>query len=273
MTVTPIFDDLAASWVPTPEPAAAAPVRVAADPRRRPSPRPRSAGSTSVVGTAAFGRGCLEAAVEEHGADDDEVTRLLEGARREAVALGRRWVDSVHLLLAAIRAGGDVGRAFGLRGAGPAVLLAALDDDRSDVPDELAGGDPVRPALSSVARTVLHRVAHRAARADRAVTAAELAVAVVRTGRVADLLGRLGVDVDDLVDALEVSALESSARADTAPAGTRADRAGWTAAPVAPTVVDGPRRRVSLPVGVLAPLTVMLPAAPVEDDRAADVPA
>lgn len=264
MTVTPIFDDLVATWSPTP------------DPRRRSAPRPRPAspaGVTSpVVGTAAFGRGCLEGDVEDHGRHDDEVTRLLEGARREAVALGRRWVDSVHLLLAAVRAGGDVGRAFGMRGAGPAVLLAALDDG-ADGGDELVGGDPARPALSSVARTVLHRAGHRAARAGRTVTAVELAVAVARTGRVADLLGRLGVDLDDLVDALD--ALDAVCPADAVgPVGP--------VGPVglAPTAHPaGPRRPLPVPVGVVAPVTVMRPgpaaavAAVVPDDHAADVPA
>lgn len=236
MAVTPIFDDLAA--------------RYAAADRRPATPRPRP---TAVIGSDAFGRGCLEAEDPGRIGGGDEVTRLLEGARREAVALGRRWVGTVHLALAAVRAGGDVGRVFGMRGVGPAVLLATLDDDL-DAPEE-AGGDPVHPALSSVARTVLHRVAHRAAREERAVSAAELAVAVARSGRVSDLLDRRGVDVDDLVDALQACAAATGERA----------------AEVAPRP-----RRVTLPVGVVAPVTVMVPAAAapaVVDEAATGVPA
>jgi hypothetical protein len=242
VAVTPIFDDLAAHYA-------------AAD-RRRTAPRPRP---TAVIGSDAFGRGCLEAEDPGRIGGGDEVTRLLEGARREAVALGRRWVGTVHLALAAVRAGGDVGRVFGMRGVGPAVLLATLDDDL-DAPADEAGGDPVHPALSSVARTVLHRVAHRAAREDRAVSAAELAVAVARSGRVSDLLERRGVDVDDLVDALLAGASAATVRA-------------------AADAVEPRPRRIALPVGVVAPVTVMVPttatpAAPaVVDEPAAVVPA
>ncbi|MCD2188632.1 Clp protease N-terminal domain-containing protein [Actinomycetospora soli] len=259
MTVTPIFDDLAAAWAADRAPA---PHRVVS-PSRRPSPRPRvAARQGAVVGADAFGRGCLEAGIEEPVATDDEVTRLLEGARREAVALGRHWVDTVHLALAAVRAGGDVGRVFGMRGVGPAVLLAALDGapaDRTAADDP--GGDPARPALSSVARTVLHRAGHCAAREGRAVTAAELAAAVARTGRVADLLAGLGVDLDDLADALAATAgPEACPGADP---GTH---------PVPRS--DGPTRRPPVPAGVVAPVTVMLPVAAATAPRPrADVPA
>jgi hypothetical protein len=250
LTVTPIFDDLVASRAAAVAPSVQGPTGPTRGPLR----------PGAVVGSAAFGRGCLESDVVAEGGPDDEVTRLLEGARREAVALGRPWVDSVHLLLAAVRAGGDVGRAFGMRGVGPAVLLAALADGGADTADDLVGGDPVRPALSSVARTVLHRVAHRAARADRAVTATELAVAVARTGRVADLLGRLGVsadDLDDLADALAATA------------------------PLPTPEVGTPPRRVPVPVGMVAPVGVVapvavmrpVPASVVGGDHAAGVPA
>ncbi|WP_433801325.1 hypothetical protein [Actinomycetospora sp. CA-084318] len=268
--VTPIFDDLAAAWETASAAVPAAPPYRVVTPPRRPSPRPRGAAPAAVVGADAFGRGCLEARDEEVVAADDEVTRLLEGARREAVAQGRRWVDTVHLAVAAVRAGGDVGRVFGMRGVGPAVLLAALDDGSEGgraASDDPTGGDPVRPALSSVARTVLHRSAHRAAREGRAVTAVELAATVARTGRVADLLAGLGVDLEDLADALAATAEPATAALATEPAAAEP-----------PPRPAGPTRRLAVPVGVVAPVTVVLPVPTAQPgwpapSRAADVPA
>lgn len=191
MTVTPIFDDLVARLgVPAGDRPASAPVL------RRLTARPRPAAPE--VDAAAFGRGCLAPGGDDEDGAEDQLARLVEGARREAVALGQHGVDTLHLLLAAVRDGGDVGRAFGMRGAGPAVLVLAADTGTADATD--AGGSP---ALSSVARTVLRRVSQEAVRARRPLEVVDVVLALLRTGRVADLLRDRGVDVGDLVDVLE----------------------------------------------------------------------
>lgn len=191
MTVTPIFDDLVARLgAPAEDRPTSRPVA------RRLSPLPRPAGPE--VDAAAFGRGCLAPVPDEDVETEDELARLVEGARREAVALGQGCVDTLHLLLAAVRSGGDVGRAFGMRGAGPAVLVLAAGAATTD-PGDAVG----TPALSSVARTVLRRASQEAVRARRLLETVDVVLALLRTGRVADLLGERGVDVADLVDVLE----------------------------------------------------------------------
>ena len=195
MTVTPIFDDLVARLgAPAGDRPAKAPVL------RRLTARPRPAAPEV---DAAFGRGCLAPGGDDEDGAEDQLARLVEGARREAVALGQHGVDTLHLLLAAVRDGGDVGRAFGMRGAGPAVLVLAADTGAADAGD--AGGSPAlnSVALSSVARTVLRRVSQEAVRARRPLEVVDVVLALLRTGRVADLLRDRGVDVGDLVDVLE----------------------------------------------------------------------
>ncbi|MFC5065308.1 Clp protease N-terminal domain-containing protein [Actinomycetospora atypica] len=243
MTVTPIFDDLVARLGtpagdrPAPGPA-----------QRRPSPRPRPAGPE--VDAAAFGRGCLAPVADDDTDAQDELARLVEGARREAVALGQGCVDTLHLLLAAVRDGGDVGRAFGMRGAGPAVLVLAAGAGTTDADGTPPlGSAPDSVALSSVARTVLRRVTQEAGRARRPLEAVDVVLALLRTGRVADLLRDRGVDVADLVDVLECG------------------RAPEPDTVVVPASVPGPA------VG-LAPVTVLLRPVPAERRaRPVDVPA
>ncbi|MDL5154355.1 hypothetical protein [Actinomycetospora termitidis] len=200
MTVTPIFDDLRARLgAGEPEVAPGDLTEgggIVVRPAGRPSPTPRPV----VEGATAFGRGCLAAAPERstaEGGDGDESARLLAGARREALALGHHRVDTLHVLLAVVRSDAEIGRAFGMRGVGTAVLAVAAGPAVEDptTPDG-------RPEQSAVARTVLQRLVHRARAERRSVSAADVATAVVRTPRVADLLVERGVDLDDLVDVL-----------------------------------------------------------------------
>lgn len=238
MTATPIFDDLVARLgAPAGDHPATGPAS------RGPSPRPRPAGPE--VDAAAFGRGCLAPVQDDDAPAEDQLARLVEGARREAVALGQGCVDTLHLLLAAVRDGGDVGRAFGMRGAGPAVLVLAAGAGTD------AGGNPAlhSVALSSVARTVLRRVTQEVGRARRPLEAVDVVLALLRTGRVADLLRDRGVDVEDLVDVLECG------------------RAPEPDTVVVPRTVPGPAVR-------LAPVTVLLRPVPAERrPRPVDVPA
>ncbi|MEJ2871853.1 Clp protease N-terminal domain-containing protein [Actinomycetospora sp. OC33-EN08] len=201
MTVTPIFDEVSTRFGEV-LPAAYADevtdgggIVVRGAGRPSPAPRPPLAGAT------AFGQGCLAAVPGPGGVEPaggaDEFAGLLAGARREALALGHHRVDTLHVLLAVVRSDAEIGRVFGMRGVGTAVLAVAAGP-----PDE----DPTTPAdgpeLSAVARTVLQRLVHRARAGHRSVSAADVAVAVARTPRVAELLVERGVDLDDLVDVL-----------------------------------------------------------------------
>lgn len=153
MTVTPIFDDLTAYGGAEEFPEDA----------------------------TAFGQGCLEdngvpgdtvEDVDVATAPDDTLAVVLDAARREVGVLGHGRVGTEHLLLAVVRAGGEVGRAFGLRRAGSVVdlapgllagrsatLLATLGVDRHDLADVLAREDLELPAAAPVRADVRPPVA------------------------------------------------------------------------------------------------------------------
>ena len=258
MTITPIFDDLTiddhADEAPTRRTpgggiVVAAGRRPSPVPRRAPMPRPDPAHAT------AFGQGCLDddpdaadtvaprpdapgpatprpAAPQAAGGLDD----LVEAARREAEVLGHRRIGTEHLLLAVVRAGGEVGRAFALRRVGVAAVAAACAD--ALIPEPLVAPDGT-PAPTAAAQAALARAERRAAARDRAATVADLGLALLDAGRSARLLDDLDVDREDLADVL-------------AHAGT---------APAVPAVHAGVRPRVPapVPVGTLAPVRLMLP--------------
>jgi hypothetical protein len=200
----------------------------------------------------AFGLGCLDdggpaAAPDAPGPPDDELVRIVEAARREVAVLGHGRVGTEHLMLALVRAGGEVGRAFGLRRAGAAVIAAAC----ADLP---APGDLVAPdgaaGLSTAATAALGRARRRGAARGRACRSRDLALGLLDVGRSADLLTALGVDRDDLADVLAREDLELPV---TAP--VRADVRPPVAAPT--------------PVGTVAPVALMLPGAPPSPDATA----
>ena len=249
MAIRPMFDDLTvddrADELPGRRTAGGGIVVTAG---RRPSPVPRPSGANAT----AFGRGCLDddrdddrddAAGDDRGgdtADDpgaDELARLVEAARREAEVLGHRRVGTEHLLLAVVRAGGGVGRAFGLRRAGAAVVAAVCA--RSGVPEPLVGPDGAA-VVTAVAAGALTRATRSAAARGRRPGAADLGLALLDAGRSARLLADLGVDRDDLADVLSREAL-ARPEARVARADVR------------------PRVPAPIPVGTLAPVRLMLP--------------
>ncbi len=183
-------------------------------------------------------------------ADADQLARLVEAARREAGVLGHGRVGTEHLLLAVVRAGGGVGRAFGLRRAGAAVVAAACAG--SGAPEPLVGPDGTA-VVTAVAAGALARAARSAAARGRRPGVADLALALLDAGRSARLLADLGVDRDDLADVLSREAL---ARPEARVA--RADARPRVPAPV--------------PVGTLAPVRLMLPG-PADPARAGAVTA
>jgi hypothetical protein len=248
MTITPIFDDLTTDGGTDEAPTrrtlgggivVTAGRRPSPVPRRRPVPRPEPAHAT------AFGQGCLD---DDRDAGDDPrpdaapaeggLPHLLEAARREAEVLGHRRVGTEHLLLAVVRAGGEVGRAFGLRRVGVAVVAAACA--AAPVPEPLVAPDGTS-APTAAARAALLRARRRATERARPAAAADLGLALLDAGRSARLLADLGVDRDDLADVL--------ARDDLA-------------VPAVPAVRADVRPRVPapVPVGTLAPVRLMLPS-------------
>ena len=263
MTITQIFDDLTAD-----DRAAEAPARrttgggIVVTAGRRPSPVPRP----DPAHATAFGQGCLDDDLDDPagdtpGTDHADAPRpeaphlgaprlgaprpaaggdlddLVDAARREAEALGHGRVGTEHLLLAVVRAGGEVGRAFGLRRAGVAVVTAACT--------EAPGAEPLvspdgTPAPTEVAAAALARARRRAAAHDRAAGTADLALALLDAGRSARLLADLGIDLDDLADVLV--------------------RAGLVVPPVPAGRADARRRLPApVPVGVLPPVRLVLP--------------
>jgi hypothetical protein len=278
MTITSIFDDLTADGRAdevTARRTAGGGIVVTAGRRPSPVPRPRPEHAT------AFGQGCLDDADagRDAGADDhrdapgdapdtdsadapqlgadapsaaaDALDDLVDAARREAEVLGHGRVGTEHLLLAAVRAGGEVGRAFGLRRAGVAVVAAACAD--APVAEPLVAPDGTA-APTAVAAAALARARRRAAALRRPAGIADLALTLLDTGRSARLLADLGVDRDDLADVL--------ARDDLV-------------LPAVPAVRADVRREVPapVPVGVLPPVRLMLPGAsdPTSAARTADV--
>jgi hypothetical protein len=260
MTVTSIFEDLTAGGRVGAGPArrtVGGGIVVAAG--RRPSPVPRP----DPEHADAFGQGCLDDTDADDGADthtagtcsdeadrggaDGDLGHLAEAARREAEALGHGRVGTEHLLLAVLRAGGEVGRAFGLRRAGVAVVAAACAGPPGSEPLVAPDGAPV---LTEIAASTLTRARRRAAARDRAPAAADLALALLDAGRSARLLADLGVDGDDLADVLSREGL---------------------ALPALPAVHADVRPRVPapVPVGTLAPVRLMLPAPPPDPASAA----
>lgn len=215
MTAMPIFDD------PTAHGDAAAPPGsrrtagggVVVTSPRRPSPLPRPEPAPDAWGP------------------------LVEAARREAVVLGHGRVGTEHLLLAVVRAGGEVGRAFGLRRAGIAMIAAACA--QGPVPGELVAPDGA-PALSAAAAAALTRATRRAGARRRPLGQVDLALALLTAGRSATLLVSLGVDREDLADVLTREDLDvpgaSSARVDV-------------------------RVPAPTPVGTVAPVALLLPTA------------
>ena len=280
MTIMPIFDDLTVDGRADEPPArrtAGGGIVVSAGRRPSPVPRPRPEHAT------AFGQGCLDddgpgspavdgpgaveaapgdapdpdpAAAPQLGADAPsaagrDLDELVDAARREAEVLGHGRVGTEHLLLAAVRAGGEVGRAFGLRRAGVAVVAAACAD--APVTEPLVAPDGT-PALTAVAAAALARARRRAAALGRPAGIADVALALLDAGRSARLLADLGVDRDDLADVL--------ARDDLV-------------LPAVPAVRADVRRRgpAPVPVGVVPPVRLMLPAPsdPTAAPRRADV--
>lgn len=279
MTIMPIFDDLTVDGRADEPPVrrtAGGGIVVGGGRRPSPVPRPRPEHAT------AFGQGCLDddpgspavdgpgaleatpghvpdpdpAAAPRLGADAPsaagrDLDELVDAARREAEALGHGRVGTEHLLLAAVRAGGEVGRAFGLRRAGVAVVAAACAD--APVTESLAAPDGT-PALTAVAAAALSRARRRAAALGRPGGIADVALALLDAGRSARLLADLGVDRDDLTDVL--------ARDDLV-------------LPAVPAVRADVRRPgpAPVPVGVVPPVRLMLPAPsdPTAAPRSADV--
>ena len=265
MTVTSMFEDLTAGGRADAGPArrtVGGGIVVAAG--RRPSPVPRPAPEHA----DAFGQGCLDDDGADHaavtdsadtrsadtrsdeadrGGADGDLTHLAEAARREAEALGHGRVGTEHLLLAVLRAGGEVGRAFGLRRAGVAVVAAACAGSPGSEPLAAPDGGPVP---TEIAASTLGRARRRAAARDRAPRAADLGLALLEAGRSARLLADLGVDGDDLADVLSREDL---------------------ALPAVPAVHADVRPRVPapVPVGTVAPVRLMLPAPPRDPASAA----
>jgi hypothetical protein len=260
MTVTSIFEDLTAGGH-----ADAGPARrtvgggIVVTAGRRPSPVPRPAPEHA----DAFGQGCLDDDGADHStvthsdvthsADtrsdeaDGDLTHLADAARREAEALGHGRVGTEHLLLAVLRAGGEVGRAFGLRRAGVAVVAAACAGSPAGEPLVAPDGAPV---LTGIAASTLARARRRAASRNRAPGAVDLGLALLDAGRSARLLADLGVDHDDLADVLS--------------------REGLALPPVPAVHADvRPRVPAPVPVGTLAPVRLMLPAPPPDPASAA----
>lgn len=173
--------------------------------------------------------------------------RLVEAARQEVAVLGHGRVGTEHLLLAVVRAGGEAGRAFGLRRAGAAVLAAACAD--GPVPGGLVAPDGAA-GLSVAATAALERARRRGAAHGRPPRPADLALTLLHAGRSASLLTALGVDRGDLADVLAREDIELPV---TAPVG----------ADIRPPV-PAPR-----PVGTVAPVALMLPGAPTAPDATA----
>ncbi|MCD2193809.1 hypothetical protein LQ327_10525 [Actinomycetospora endophytica] len=250
MTVTPIFDDLTAHGAAVEDPAARRTMGggIVVAPARRPSPVPRPGPEDAT----AFGQGCLDddrpaAATIGSRPADDVLVGLVEAARREVAVLGHGRVGTEHLLLAVVRGGGEVGRAFGLRRAGAAVIAAACAD--GPTPGELLAPDGAA-GLSTSATAALDRARRRAAAHGRPCRPTDLALGLLEAGRSATLLAVLGIDRDDLADVL---GREDLALPVTAPA--RADVRPDVPAPT--------------PVGTVAPVALMLPGAPVVPDATA----
>jgi hypothetical protein len=245
MTATPIFDDLI-TWdraVPrAPRRADDGGIVVPGD--RRPSPAPRRTPTPprSAEDATAFGQGCLDEPREPAttGRPEGDLPRLVEAARREVEVLGHGRVGTEHLLLAVVRAGGEVGRAFGLRRAGAAVLAAACA--AGPAPEPLVAPDG-SPALSVAAAGALARARARGLSRGRPAGAADLALVLLDAGRSARLLADLGVDRDDLADVLAREDLELPA-----------------VEPVRPDV--RPAVRAPIPVGTIPPVALMLPSVP-----------
>ncbi len=239
MTATPIFDDLTAhrreDEVPQARRTTGGGIVVPAGRRPSPGPRRMPVPDSAPADATAFGQGCLE---EPGRAADDGLAPFVEAARREVEALGHGRVGTEHLLLAVVRSGGEVGRAFGLRRAGAAVVAAACAG--CAVTEPLVAPDGA-PALTVAAAGALARARARAAGRERPPTPADLGLALIEAGRSARLLDDLGVDLPDLADVLSREDLDlpevPPVRADVRP-------------PVpAPT-----------PVGTLAPVALMLPS-------------
>ena len=253
MTITSIFDDLTTDESQGRRTTGGGIVVVAGRrpspvPRRTPVPRPDPAHAT------AFGQGCLDDSDSDSDSDtdadargasrpdappaEDGLAHLLEAARREAEVLGHERIGTEHLLLAVVRGGGEVGRAFGLRRVGVAVVAAACA--AAAVPEPLVAPDGT-PAPTLAAEAALARARRRAADRDRPAAVADLGLALLDAGRSARLLDDLGVDRDDLADVL--------ARDDLA-------------LPAVPAVRADVRPRVPapVPVGTLAPVRLMLPS-------------
>ena len=280
MTIMPIFDDLTVDGRADEPPArrtAGGGIVVSAGRRPSPVPRPRPEHAT------AFGQGCLDdddpgspavdgpgplevapgdppdpdpADAPQLGADAPsaagrDLDELVDAARREAEALGHGRVGTEHLLLAVVRAGGEVGRAFGLRRAGVAVVAVACAD--APVTEPLVAPDGT-PALTAIATAALSRARRRAAALGRPGGIADVALALLDAGRSARLLADLGVDRDDLADVL--------ARDDLVLPAVPAVRADVR-----------PRGPAPVPVGVVPPVRLMLPAPsdPTAAPRRADV--
>jgi hypothetical protein len=247
MTVTPLVDDLMGDGRAD-EASARRTVGggIVVSAGRRPSPVPRrvTMPHPDSADAVAFGRGCLDDDPEDDAAGGDappdadgELARLVDAACHEVEALGHGRVGTEHLLLAVVRAGGEVGRAFGLRRAGVAVVAAACAEQ--SVPEPLVAPDGT-PALTQAAAAAVARATRRAAARERPPVVADLAIALLDAGRSARLLADLGVDRDDLADVL-----------------ARDDLALPAVPPVRADV--RPRVRAPIPVGTLAPVTPMLP--------------
>ncbi|NMO93612.1 Clp protease N-terminal domain-containing protein [Actinomycetospora sp. TBRC 11914] len=242
MTATPIFDDLRTQDRAVPGPSRRTDGGGVVGGARRPSPTKRRTVSPTPDDATAYGAGCLDGPSDPpSGARpaEGELPGLVEAARREVEVLGHGRVGTEHLLLAVVRAGGEVGRAFGLRRAGAALLAAACAE--GPVPEPLVAPDG-SPALSVAAAGALARARARATTRDRPAVAADLALALLAAGRSATLLADLGVDRDDLADVLAREDLDLPVTAPVRP----------DARPAVPAPT---------PVGTPPTVALMLPAA------------